>query len=170
MHYLVVRMILIFVIIFILNIVRHVLVQKSLKNRIEMPNKIQRIGLSLLVAITALFTFMAVLGLLMRHAEMATVTSVLTVVMGLLTYFTCRKFKRFYSETDEYFEMKDEFQTYHVRYEEITDWKPLSKQIGILDPTELEDKYICVNRVFSDPEILLRKIAEMTFADKFPLA
>lgn len=54
-----------------------------------------------------------------------------------------------------------------VYYENITDWIPLKKQIAVVDPTQREDFYVVVNFVFHDPEILLRKLTEMTFAQKF---
>ena len=49
-------------------------------------------------------------------------------------------------------------------YENITDWVPLKKQIGVLDSTQEHDVYVVVNFAFHDPEILLTKLAEMIFS------
>lgn len=44
-----------------------------MRNKIEMPDKIQRIGLGLMVFLTYLIGFMTILGLMIRDAEMAIV-------------------------------------------------------------------------------------------------
>jgi len=163
----VVRFIFIFVIIFILNTIRLFFARRSIKKRVEMPSKTQRVSLGVLVFLTSLIGFMALLGLIMNNAEMGIVNSVITLIFAALVFFVRRKYKGFYEETTDSFVLKDEYRTFQVDYENIVDWVLLPKQIGVLDKTQPENKYICVNLVFSDPEVLLKKLSEMTFSGKF---
>lgn len=167
---LITRMLFIFVFIFLLNLVRRFAFTRALKNKVEMPNRIQRVALGIQTFIVYLFLFMAIIGVVMKDAEMAIVPLVLTVIAGTIVYFTRRKFKKYYEETDEYFYLNGQYQVDYIYYENITDWVPLKKQIGVLDPTQSEDQYVIVNFVFHDPEILLEKLANMTFAGKFEQA
>lgn len=96
---LVIRLLFIFVLMFVLNSVRLFFVNRPIKNRVEMPSKIQRIGLGLMVFVTFLIGFMALLGLRMREAEMGIVSLVLTLIFATLVFFTRRKFKKIYHET-----------------------------------------------------------------------
>lgn len=103
----------------------------------------------------------------MQDAEMAIVSSVMTIVFAAILFGTRRKFKKYYEEYEEHFWLKDQYVVDRFYYENITDWIPLKKQIGVLDKTQLEDRYVVVNLVFHDPEILLTKLIEMTFEGRF---
>lgn len=92
--------------------------------------------------------------------------------MASLVFFTRRKFKAYYEETADYFLLGGHLRrkhhlAYHVYYENITDWVPLPKKIGVLDKTRTDNKYIYINFAFAKPEILLRELKEMTFSGKF---
>src|SRR5690625_2626378 len=129
-------------------------------------------GLGLIDFLSYLMGFMTVFGLLLRNAEMAIVCFVITACLAALVFFTRRKFKAYYEETADSFQLKGHLRgghhfAYRVYYENITDWVPLSKKIGVLDKTRTDNMYIYINFSFSDTEILLRKLTEMTFSGKF---
>lgn len=143
-----------------------------MRKNIEMPDKIQRIGLGLMVFVTCLMGFMTIFGLMVRDAEMAIVSFVITAIFATLVFFIRRKFKAYYEETADYFLLqghlrKNRYLAYRVYYENITDWVPLSNKIGVLDQTRTDSKYIYINFAFAKPEILLRELTEMTFSGKF---
>src|SRR5699024_7975748 len=80
--------------------------------------------------------------------------------------------KAYYEETADHFLLaghrrKNHHFVYCVYYENIIDWVPLSKRIGVLDKTRIDNKYIYINFAFSKPEILLKELTEMTFSGKF---
>lgn len=167
MHPLIFRFIVIFGIVVLLNSLRLIFARIEINNNLERPTKFQRFFLGVQVFITLLMGFMAFLGFVMKDAEMAIVSSVLTVIFLAILFGMRRKFKNYYEEYEEYFWLKDQYAVDRIYYENITDWIPLKKQIGVLDATQLENRYIVVNLVFHDPEILLKKLAEMTFSGKF---
>lgn len=164
---LVVRLLIIFAVTFVANAVRMFFTNRPVKKKVEIPSKVQRIGLGVQAVLLVLMALMALLGFVMRDAEMAIVSSVVTLIFATIVYFTRRKFKKFYEETDDSFTLKNDYIIYEVEYENIADWAALPKQIGVLDKTREGDYYICVNLAFAEPEILLRKLAEMTLAGKF---
>lgn len=161
------RMVLIFGLIFILNTIRLTFSGRAVKNKVEKPSIIQRVALGIQVALTFLMVFMALLGVIMRDTEMTIVSAI--IGFGIFTpivYFTRRKFKKYYEENEDYFYLHEQYLVNRVYYENITDWVPLKKQIGVLDSTQEHDVYVVVNFAFHDPEILLTKLAEMIFAGK----
>ena len=165
MHPIVFRMVFIFGLIFILNTIRLTFAGRAVKNKVEKPSIIQRVALRIQVALTFLMVFMALLGVIMRDTEMTIVSAI--IGLGIFTpivYFTRRKFKKYYEENEDYFYLHEQYLVNRVYYENITDWVPLKKQIGVLDSTQEHDVYVVVNFAFHDPEILLTKLAEMIFS------
>lgn len=80
--------------------------------------------------------FHALLGVIMRDTEMTIVSAI--IGLGIFTpivYFTRRKFKKYYEENEDYFYLHEQYLVNRVYYENITDWVPLKKQIGVLDST-----------------------------------
>ena len=140
---------------------------KTSRNNVEMPSKLQRIGITIQVVMTALMIFGVIIGLLLKQVEMTIVFLVISVIFVFILFAMRRKFKKFYSESSHSFQLKDEYREFIVKYDDIIDWIPSKKQIGVLDKAKEEKQYIFVNLAFSDPEILLRKITEMTFSGKF---
>jgi hypothetical protein len=157
----------IFVLVLILNTSRLFFARKDYGVKVEMPSKIQRLGLGVQVVMTYLIGFMALLGFVMKDSEMAIVSSVMTLIFATVVFFTRRKFKKYYEEENDSFYLNHQYSVEPVYYENITDWIPLRKQIGVLDETQADKGYVCVNFAFSKPETLLKKLAEMTFSGKF---
>lgn len=139
-----------------------------MRNDIGLPSIIQRAGLGVHVFITWFAGLASILGsIYYRDAEMATVFMVLMLICATLVFFTRRKFKKYYAESDDYFLVKTYPRATRVYYDDISDWEPLSKKIRVLDKTRKDNRYVCVFFKFSEPERLLRKLTEMTFAGKF---
>lgn len=164
---LVTRMIFIFILMFVLNTVRRYLAHKSVQRKVELPSKIQRIGLKVQLFLPFITAPLAIMGFVLQDIGFAIASLVLTLAFVVITFFTYRKFKKIYEENDEYFLLNGQYFIHVVRYENIIDWVPLDKQIGVLDKTKEEDVYYCVNLNYSNPKILLEKLAEMTFSGKF---
>lgn len=162
-----IRMLVIFIIMFVTTTLRFVFQGISVKNKIEIPSKFQRFFLGVQVVLTGLMAFFTLIGLLMKDTEMTIMFFVMTVIFSAILYGIRRKFKRYYEENEDFFYLNGQYMVDRVYYENITDWIPLKKQIAVVDPTQREDFYVVVNFVFHDPEILLRKLTEMTFAKKF---
>lgn len=162
-----VRMLVIFIVMFVMTTLRFIFQGISVKNRIETPSKFQRFFLGVQVVLTGMMGFFTLIGLLMKDAEMIIMFLVMTVISSAILYGIRRKFKRYYEENEDSFFLNGQYMVDRVYYENITDWIPLKKQIGVVDPTQREDFYVMVNFSFHDPEILLRKLTDMTFAQKF---
>lgn len=161
------RMLFIFILMFILSTIRLLFSGRAKNNKIEKPSSIQRIALGVQAALTILLALMALIGIMMKDSEMIIASSVITLIFATIVYFTRRKFKKYYEETDHSFYLNEQYVVDRVYYENITDWIPLRKRIGVLDPTQAEDVYVVVNFAFHNPEILLENLAQMTFSGKF---
>lgn len=161
------RMLFIFILMFILSTIRFLFAGRAKNNKIEKPSSIQRIALGIQAALAILIAFMVFIGIMMKDSEMIIVSSVIFLIFAIILFGTRRKFKKFYEENEEYFFLDQQYVVDRIYYENITDWMPLRKRIGILDPTQSKDIYIVVNFAFHDPEILLKHLAEMTFSGKF---
>lgn len=157
----------IFMLLLIIYLAARLYDAKSTHRKVESPHIIQRIGYNMLFIPAGVVGLMVLIGALMRDTEMIIVSSVLTIVFLTLLYFTRRKFKRLYVERDKYFFLDGQYVAFQVEYEDIVDWIPLSKQVGVRDGTIEDNYYICINLKFAEPEILFRKLTEMTFAGKF---
>jgi hypothetical protein len=160
-------MLFIFLLIFILNTIRFLFGSRDRNNKIERPSSIQRIALGIQAALAILIALMVLIGIIMKDSEMIIASSVMFLIFATIVFGTRRKFKKFYEEYEEYFFLDQQYVVDRIYYENITDWIPLRKRIGVLDPTQPKDVYIVVNFAFHDPEILLKHLAEMTFSGKF---
>lgn len=163
----VIRMLVIFIIMFVTTTLRFVFQGVTRKNRIETPSKFQRFFLGVQVFLTGLMAFLTIVGLFMKDIEMIIIFVVMTIIFSAILYGMRRKFKRYYEESEDSFILKEQYMADRVYYENITNWMPAKKQIGVEDSTQRENFYVIINFSFHDPEILLRKLAEMTFAKKF---
>jgi uncharacterized membrane protein YphA (DoxX/SURF4 family) len=162
-----IRMLIIFIIAFVTTMLRFVFQGISVKNKIEIPSKFQRFFLGVQVVLTVLMGLFTLVGLLMKNTEMTIMFFVMTVIFSVILFGIRRKFRRYYEENEESFYLNEQYMVNRIYYENITDWIPLKKRIGVVDPTQREDFYVVVNFVFHNPEILLRRLTEMTLAKKF---
>lgn len=167
MHPFVFRMFIVFTITFILNILREVIIRRERIHYIEYPTKIQRGGYITFIFVNLLMVLLVITGYFSGDTEFLIVSTVLMVVFLVITYFTRRKFRRYYEETDTHFTLKGQYEYVTVQFENIVDWIPLKNKIGIKDITQYSDRYITVQYKFSDPEILLKKLSEMIDAGEF---
>ena len=86
--------------------------------------------------------------------------------LGII-FFLKRAYDITYQETNEYFIVTSGKRKYQVRYDDIVNWKATYNEISVLDKNQADEKFVRVNMVLFKPEILLRKIADMTFHGKF---
>lgn len=114
-----------------------------------------------------LVLLLVITGYFSGDFEFLIVSIIMLIVFLLITYFTRRKFRRYYEETDTHFVLKGQHEYVTVEYENIIDWIPLKKKIGIKDKTQYSDRYITVQYKYSDPEILLKTLGEMVEAGQF---
>lgn len=162
-----IRFIIIFALFFLVNTGRLLFERMGSNNIVERPTKFQRFFLGVQVFLTLLVGFCTFIGFVMRDAEMAIVFFVMFLIFSFILFGMRRKFKKYYEEYEDYFWLKEQYVVDRIYYENITDWIPLKKRIGVLDATQEVDTYVVVNFSFHDPEILLQHLAEMTFAGKF---
>ena len=157
----------IFLLLLIINIAARSYDSKQTHKKVESPHIVQRIGYNMMFVPTVVVGLMVLIGMMLKDTEMTIVSAFFTLIFFTLLYFIRRKFRRLYREKDEYFFLDGQYIAFQVEYEDIIDWIPLSKQIGVRDGTTEDDLYICINLKFAEPEILFRKLLEMTFAGKF---
>lgn len=157
----------IFLLLLIINIAARIYDSKQTHKKVESPHIVQHIGYNMMFVPTVVVGLMVLIGMMMKDTEMTIVSSFFTLIFFALLYFIRRKFRRLYREKDKYFFLDGQYISFQVEYEDIIDWIPLSKQIGVRDGTTDDDLYICINLKFAEPEILFRKLLEMTFAGKF---
>lgn len=157
----------IFLLLLIINIAARIYDSKQKHKKVESPHIVQRIGYKMMFVPTVVVGLMVLVGMRVKDTQMTIVSSFFTLIFFTLLYFIRRKFRRLYREKDEYFFLDGQYIAFQMEYEDIIDWIPLSKQIGVRDGTTEDDLYICINLKFAEPEILFRKLLEMTFAGKF---
>lgn len=152
---------------FVLNTLRQVIIRRERLHLIEYPAKLQRGGHKVMIVLNFLAVLLVITGYFSGDFEFLIVSIVMLIVFLLITYFTRRKFRRYYEETDTHFVLKGQHEYVTVEYENIIDWIPLKKKIGIKDKTQYSDRYITVQYKYSDPEILLKNLSKMVEAGQF---
>lgn len=157
----------IFIIYWLSSAVRNKLAKPKYKEDVQTPGLFDNFLLKLLTVLTVFSALLTVFGFFIQETEMTIVFLVMTVIFTVIVLFLKRQYDISYQENSEYFILKAQQKEYKVFYENIVDWQPSFNEIRILDKTKADNKYIRVNIAMLKPEILLRKIAEMTFAGKF---
>ncbi len=164
-----------FIFIPILVLTVHTLAQKTRKklakpkaqDNVQTPGTFDRLIYWIILVIAVLSTILMGLGWIMGEREMAIVFSVLTLAFWGIIALLKREYNMSYQENEAYFVLNAKGKEYKVYYEDIIDWAPSLNEIQLLDQTKEDKKYIRVNISMLHPEILLRRIVEMTFAGKF---
>lgn len=133
---------------------------------VQKPGKLEGFILNILISIDALLAVMLILGIIMKESEMAIVSGGLAFFILAIIMFLKQAYRASYQENTECFILKSRNKEYQVYYENIIDWQPAFNEIAILDKTRSDEKYIKINIKIFKPEIMLRKIADMTFAGK----
>ncbi len=111
--------------------------------------------------------FGALMGFLTRDTEMTIVFGVLLLIISFIFFFIQRKYNMSYQEKEEYFISRVKKDEYKVYYDDIIDWQLSVHGIEVLDGTRPEQGYVNVIIGLFKPEMLLRRVAEMTFDGKF---
>lgn len=147
--------------------IRRKFARPAKKDKVQTPGRFDR-WIAKLMSLLAYFTlFFTIMGAIAGEIEMTIAFAVLTLIFFLIVRVLKRAYDMSYQENEEYFILRKQKKEYKVFYEDIVDWEPAFNEINILDRTAPDKKYIQVNVSIFRPEILLRKIAEMTIDGKF---
>lgn len=168
------RIIVIALIIFVVSSfagrVRKRMVKPDIVEGKQKPGGFDRFLVKILIGLTVFVALFALMGIISGETEMAIVFSVMTLIFFGIVLILKREFNMTYEENDEYFIYYYKNTEYKVYYENIVNWEPGHNEIRIMDETKPEQKWIRVNVAMIKPNILLRKIADMTFAGKYEVA
>ena len=164
--------ILILIIIFVLSFLaraarNHFVKPKVASDGVQTPGGFDRLLLNLIIGLTVFAGLMAILGAIMRETEMLIVFAVLTVIFLAILIWLRYEYKMTYQENDDFFIYTHKKKEYKVYYDNIDNWAQGHNEIKISDETQPDKKFIRVNIAMIKPNILMRKIADMTFAGKF---
>lgn len=140
---------------------------KVASDGVQTPGGFDRLLLNLITGLTVFAGLMALLGAFMRETEMSIVFAVLTVIFLAILMWLRYEYKMTYQENDEFFIYTHKKKEYKVYYDNIDNWAQGHNEIKISDETQPDKKFIRVNITIIKPNILLHKIADMTFAGKF---
>lgn len=147
--------------------VRYRLAKPKTESGVQKPGRFDSCLLRIIQAIAIFSGIFAAMGLIAGEMEMGIVFSVLTLIFIGVILLLKREYNLSYQENEDYFILEHKGKTDKVYYKNIVDWLPSYNEIEIWDETQADRKYIKVNIAMIKPEILLRKIAEMTFAGRF---
>ena len=142
-------------------------VEYKYNNKIQKPGKFYKFLLSFFIVIDVFLLLLAALGIFMNDKIIALAFGGLGLFLLAIVLFLKRTYNTSYQENADCFILKTKNKEYHVFYENIIDWQPSLNELTVLDNTRSDNKYVRVNMKFFKPEILLRKIVEMTFNGKF---
>lgn len=160
--------IIIFVLSLLVRIVRNRLVKPTVStDGVQTPGGFDHFLLNLITGLTIFMGLMAIIGLLIREIEMAIVFGVMTAIFLAIMLWLRYEYKMTYQENDEFFIYNHKKKEYKVYYDDIEDWAQGHNEIKILDKTKPDENFIRVNIAMIKPNILLRKIADMTFEGRF---
>lgn len=164
----------VFTILFLLPIVLNVvylihrrMTQKRYTNKVQKPGMFVTFFKRVMIAVTIICALFSVLGSLINELEMAIVFAVVMLICLLITVGIQRKYDITYQETDEYFILTVKGNEYKVFYDDIAHWQWGTGEIFVQEKGWEEGQYTAVSCILFRPEILITRIAEMTFAGKF---
>jgi len=150
------------------RLTRDKLAKPKYDSSVQRPGKFDGCILRIIQGLAIFTGIFALFGLIINEPVMTMVFFVLTIAFAGIIFLLKREYNLSYEENSEYFVLNHKNKEYKVFYEDIVDWRPSFNEISILDKTREDQKYIKVNIAMVKPEILLRKIAEMTFNGRFP--
>ena len=137
------------------------------ENQQQKPGKLQRLALIILISVTIIFALMAILGIVMNEIQMGFISGVLALVMSATSMYINSSLKTSYEENEEFFGIKVKNKENKLFYKDISNWDTSLNEMIVYGPPEQNTQPLKINVVFFKPELLLRKIADMTFEGKF---
>lgn len=146
---------------------RHRFAKPKTTDGVQKPGGFDRFLVNLITGLAIFSGLFSLLGLVMSETEMAIVFAVLTLVFTGITFWLRSEYKMTYEEHADHFIYQVKKKDYKVFYDDIIDWSPGHNELLLYDQTNPEEKFIPVNIAVFKPEILLRKMADMTFAGHF---
>lgn len=158
---------LVIIISLIVNYIRDKIYKPKYEGKVQKPGKLEGCIMKILIVLDIFSISFSVMGIFMKETEMAIVFACLALLFLFAIILLKHAHDTSYQENTEYFILKVKNKEYQVFYDNIVDWQPSYNEIAILDKTNPDEGYIKVNIKIFKPEILLRKIADMTFEGKF---
>lgn len=159
--------VIVFVTFVLVRFIRHKVYKPKYEDNVQKPGRLERAIVAFLMFLNCIVILGAISGILMKETEMAIVFGVLALIFLISIIILQRAHNTSYQENSEYFILKSNNKEYQVFYENIIDWQPAYNEISVLDASRIDGKYIRVNIRMFKPEILLRKITDMAFDEKF---
>ena len=150
------------------QLLRQKMYKPEYEGAVQNPGKWERVILFVIICVNIISILGTIMGILIQETEMMLVFGVMTLFFSLIILVLKRAYNTSYQENKEYFVLHTHKKKYKVFYENITDWRPSYNEISVLDSSRADGKYIRVNLKIFKPEILLRKMADMAFEEKFP--
>lgn len=141
--------------------------QKGYTHKVQKPGMFVTFFKRIMVGVTIICALFAALGSIMNDLEMAIVFAVVMVICSLITTAIQRKYDITYQETDEYFVLTVKDYEYKVYYNDIAHWQWGLGEISVQEESWSEHDFVTISCRLFKPEILITKVAEMTFAGKF---
>lgn len=141
--------------------------QKSYTHKVQKPGMFVTFFKRVMIGVTIICALFAALGSIMNDLEMAIVFAVIMVICSLITTAIQRKYDITYQETDEYFVLTIKGYEYKVYYNDIAHWQWGPGEISVQEESWSEHDFVTISCRLFKPEILITKIAEMTFSGKF---
>ncbi len=155
------------VVILVVNFSHRMLNHPKREGNRQRPGTFPKFLLRFLIILDGFMFLLAAAGVWMREKEMAIVCGIIAWIFFVAIVFVKKAYNTSYLETEHYIELKNGKKIQQVFYEDIVNWYPSYNEIIIIDKTKPERERIRVNLKIFKPEILLRKIADMAFEEKF---
>lgn len=137
------------------------------KNGIQKPGKLTGFITKIIIFIDVIFFIMFILGIMSKETDITLVSGGVALFILALIFFLKRAYDITYQENNEYFIVSSGKTSHQIRFADIINWKSTYNEISVLDKNQTDGKFVRINMVLFKPEILLRKIADMTFDGKF---
>lgn len=159
--------VIVFVTFMLARFIRRKVYKPKYEDNVQKPGRLERAIVVFLMFLDFFVIVGALAGVLMEETEMTLVFGILALILFTCIIILQRAHNTSYQENYEYFILKSNNKEYQVFYENIIDWQPAYNEISVLDASRTDGKYIRVNIKMFKPEILLRKITDMAFDEKF---
>ena len=150
--------------------------ENSMSKKLHKPNVeggVQKTGkltgflVKFFILIDVLLVGMFLIGLTGKVYDLAVVSGILVIVLTGIIVLLKHSYNMSYQENNKGLILKKGNTEYKVLLDNIVDWKPGFNEIGILDKSRSDGKFVNINITILRPEILLRRLADMTFEGKF---
>lgn len=149
------------------NLMSKKLHKPKLEGGVQKPGKLTGFLVKFFILMDVLLVGMFLLSLVGKIYDMAVVSGIFVIVLTGIIVLLKHSYNMSYQENNKGLILKKGNTEYKVLLDNIVDWKPGFNEIGILDKSRSDGKFVNINITILRPEILLRRLADMTFEGKF---